>query len=244
MPEAVVDARRPPPAPLTRAEIDAVVNAPDRDASDREADARRKPAEFLAFLGVGRGMRVADLGAGFGYTTELLARAVGPEGRVYGQNPKFVLERFAEKGWSARLAKPVNANVVRLDREFADPLPEDVGDLDLVVNVLFYHDFEWMNVDRAAHNADVFRALKPGGRYVIVDAHAKAGAGASGGKTLHRVEESLVVRELGAAGFALVARGDFLRNPRDARDWNALPWQNERGEFSDKFALAFGRPAR
>jgi predicted methyltransferase len=164
MPEAAVGASRPSPAPLTRAEIDAVVNAPDRDAGDREADARRKPAEFLAFLGVRRGMRVADLGAGFGHTTELLARAVGPEGRVYGQNPKFVLERFAEKGWSARLAKPVNANVVRLDREFADPLPDDVGDLDLVVNVLFYHDFEWMNVDRAAHDADVFRALKPGGR--------------------------------------------------------------------------------
>jgi predicted methyltransferase len=52
------------------------------------------------------------------------------------------------------------------------------------------------------------------------------------------------VRELEAAGFELVARGDFLRNPRDTRDWNALPWQNERGEFSDKFALAFERPAR
>jgi predicted methyltransferase len=240
---ASADPARAAPAALSPAEIDAIVKAPDRDAGDREADVRRKPAELLRFLGVRRGMKVADVGAGFGYTTELLARAVGPEGRVWGQNPKFVLEKFAEKGWSARLAKPAMANVVRLDREFGDPFPDEVRGLDLVVNVLFYHDFEWMQIDRAAHNADVFRALAPGGRYVVVDAHAKEGAGASGSKTLHRIEESLVVKELEAAGFRLVGRGDFLRNPADTRDWNALPWQNERGEFSDKFALTFEKPS-
>lgn len=242
-PSAVVAA----PAELTPAEIAAIVDAPDRDADDRTADARRRPAEMLAFLHLRRGMRVADLGAGFGYTTELLARAVGPDGRVWGQNPRFVLERFAEAGWSARLAKPVNANVTRVDREFVDPLPADARELDLVVNVLFYHDFEWMEVDRAAHDAVVFAALRPGGRYVIIDASAAAGAGASVGKSLHRIEESLVVAELERAGFRLVERGEFLRNPNDTRDWNALPWANEgaqppRAEFSDKFVLAFEKP--
>ena len=75
--------------------------------------------------------------------------------------------------------------VVRVDREFDDPLPPDAKDLDVVVNVLFYHDFEWMKVDRAAHNRAIFAALKPGGRYVIVDAHAKAGAGASGSRRMN-----------------------------------------------------------
>lgn len=229
-------------AELTAAEIAAIVSAPDRDAADRDADVRRKPAELLAFLHLRPGMRVADLGAGFGYTTELLARAVGPTGQVYGQNPRFVLERFAEAGWSARLAKPVNANVVRVDREFVDPLPPEVRELDLVVNVLFYHDFEWMKVDRAAHNAAVFAALRSGGRYVIVDSSAADGAGASVSESLHRVEEALVVRELRAAGFELVDEADFLRNPADTRDFNALPWQNEREDFSDKFVLMFEKP--
>lgn len=229
-------------AELTAAEIAAIVDAPDRDSGDREADVRRKPAELLAFLHLHRGMRVADLGAGFGYTTELLARAVGPEGQVYGQNPAFVLERFAEQGWSERLTKPVNANVIRVDREFDDPLPPEARELDLVVNVLFYHDFEWMKVDRAAHNAAVFAALRSGGRYVIVDSSAAEGAGASVSESLHRVEEALVVRELLAAGFRVVDEGQFLRNPSDARDFNALPWRSDRQDFSDKFVIAFEKP--
>lgn len=231
-----------PDPPLTRVEIEAIVAAEDRDPDDREADARRAPVDLLLFIGVAPGMEVADLGAGFGYTTELLARAVGPTGKVYGQNPKFVLERFAEKGWSARLAKPVMKNVVRVDREFVDPLPPEVQGLDAVVNVLFYHDFEWMGVDRAAHNAAIFRALRPGGVYVIVDHSAKEGAGASGSQTLHRIEEKLVREELAAAGFELVEEGSFLRNPSDTRDWNALPWQNGREELSDKFVLKFRKP--
>lgn len=229
--------------PLTRAQIEAIVSAEDRDASDREADVRRAPVELLLFIGLAPGMKVADLGAGMGYTTELLARAVGPTGVVYGQNPAFVLERFAEKGWSERLAKPVMANTVRLDREFVDPFPADLHDLDAVINVLFYHDFAWMEVDRAAHVAAVFRALRPGGVYVIVDHSAKEGAGTSGSQTLHRIEESLVRAELEAAGFELAGEADFLRNPDDTRDWNALPWRSEREELSDRFVLRFRKPA-
>jgi predicted methyltransferase len=228
-------------APLTRAEVEAIVAAEDRDPDDRKADARRAPVELLLFIGVAPGMKIADIGAAFGYTTELLARAVGPTGTIYGQNPKYVLERFAEQEWSARLAKPVMANVVRVDREFGEPLPPELHDLDAVVNVLFYHDFEWMGVDRAAHDAAVFRALRPGGVYVLVDHSAEAGAGTSGSQTLHRIEEAVLRAELEAAGFELVEEASFLRNPKDTRDWNALPWQSGR-EDSDKFVLKFRKP--
>lgn len=224
-------------------DVRAIVQAPDREQADIEADVRRKPVELLTFLRLRPGMKVADIGAGFGYTTELLARAVGPEGVVYGQNPRFVLERFAEAEWSRRVAKPVMANVVRLDREFVDPFPPELGDLDLVVNVLFYHDFAWMGVDRARHDAAVLAALAPGGRYVIVDSSAAEGAGTSGSESLHRIEEDLVRQELHAAGFELVREADFLRNPNDSRDWNALPWRNGgRSELSDKFVLEFRKP--
>ena len=93
-------------------------------------------------------MRVAELGAGGGYTTELFARAVGPDGTVYGQNNKFVLERFAAKPWNERLAKTVMKNVVRVDRELDDPFPPDAKNLDAVLVVLVYHDFVWLGVDR------------------------------------------------------------------------------------------------
>ena len=134
------------------------------------------------------------------------------------------------------------ASVTRVDREFGDPLPPELRDLDAVVNVLFYHDFEWMGVDRAAHNAAIFRALRPGGVYVLVDHSAKEGAGTSGSQTLHRIEEAVLRKELEAAGFQLVEEASFLRNPNDTRDWNALPWQSGREELSDRFVLAFRRP--
>src|SRR5262245_16427815 len=127
--------------------VQAAVDAPDRSAEDRALDAGRQPARTLAFFGIRPGARVAELGAGGGYTSELLARVVGPEGRVYGQNSPFVLARFAEKPWSARLAKPVMGNVVRLDREFEDPFPPEVHDLDAVLIVLLYHDTVWMKAD-------------------------------------------------------------------------------------------------
>src|SRR5262245_24176123 len=99
------------PVPVVDESVRAAVDAPDRDPADRALDAGRHPAELLSFFGVHAGMRVAELGAGGGYTTELLARTVGSSGKVYGQNSKFLLERFAEKPWSERLAKPVMKNV-------------------------------------------------------------------------------------------------------------------------------------
>src|SRR5437867_12594677 len=70
----------------SKALANAVVTAADRSPEDRALDAGRKPAELLAFVGIQPGWRIADLGAGGGYTTELLKRAVGSEGVVYGQN--------------------------------------------------------------------------------------------------------------------------------------------------------------
>ena len=232
------------PETLTAAQLQAIVDAPDREEDDRTTDRRRVPVEMLGFLGVFEGMAVADIGAGTGYTTELLARAVGPDGRVVGHNTPFVLERFAEAGWSARLAKPVMANVTRVDRPFDDPFGPEVRDLDAAINVLFYHDLVWQKVDRAAHNRAVFDALRPGGVYVIIDAHAAPGDGITVTQSLHRIERSVVVEELTAAGFELAGEADFLRNPADTRDWNALPWRSGREEFSDKFVLRFRKPAQ
>jgi len=198
---------------------------------------------MLAFFGIQPGMRVAELGAGGGYTSELLARVVGPTGAVYGHNNPFVLQRFAEKPWTDRLAKPVMANVTRLDREFDDPFPPDVKDLDAVLIVLFYHDTVWQKVDRNAMNAAIFAALKPGGVYGIVDHRARKGDGTSVTKSLHRIEEDDVRADVERAGFRFAADADFLANPDDARDWNAAPSAaGARRGTSDRFVLKFVKP--
>jgi predicted methyltransferase len=220
----------------------AIVDAPDRLEADRALDKGRHPAALLEFVGVKPGMKVAELMAGGGYTTELLARAVGPEGKVYGQNPKFVLERFAEKPWSERLARPINKNVVRVDSEFGAPLP-DVKDLDAVVSNIIYHDVVWIGGDRAQMNAAIFQALKPGGVYVVIDSSARPGTGVSDVQSLHRIDEKVVRDEVLAAGFQLGEESTVWRNPEDTRDWSSSPGAaGERRGTSDRFAFKFIKP--
>lgn len=214
-----------------------------RSAADVALDAGRKPEAFIAFAGVQPGMKVAEIGAGTGYTSEVLARAVTASGVVYGQNNKWLLEKFAEKPWSERLAKPVMKNVVRVDREFDDPLPAEAKDLDVVVDVLFYHDTVWLKADRAAMNQAIFDHLKSGGVYVVLDHSAVAGHGTDDVQTLHRIDEATVRSEIEGAGFVFVEESAAWRNAADDRTWNDSPMAAaDRRGTSDRFAFKFKKP--
>jgi predicted methyltransferase len=215
----------------------AVVAASDRSDADRETDKRRDPVKLLSFTGVRPGMKVLDMGAGGGYSTELMARAAGPSGKVYGQNAPDLGGRAKER-IEARLQTPAMKNVVMLARPFDDPLPADARDLDLVTFFFYYHDTTYMPVDRAEMNRKLFAALKPGGILVIADHSAKPGEGTSVAKTIHRIEESVLRREVEAAGFKLVGEGDFFRHPEDTRDFSV----NRPTGPVDEFVLKFQKP--
>jgi predicted methyltransferase len=215
----------------------ALMAAPDRSDADRAADKRRDPVPFLAFAGLKPGMKVLDMGAGAGYSTELVARVIGPTGTVYGQNPPDNFER-ARNAFATRAATPAMKNSVAVVRPYDDPLPADVHDLDMITYLFFYHDTTYLNVDRAQMNRKLFAALKPGGVLVIADHFAKAGSDPSVGKTLHRIDEGMLRREVEAAGFKLVAEGNFWRNPSDPRDFST---QQPTGPL-DNFVLKFQKP--
>jgi predicted methyltransferase len=195
----------------------AIVAAPDRSDADRKTDQRRDPVKLLAFTGVRPGMKVLEMGAGGGYSAELLARAVAPGGIVYAHDQPPVMER-ARAAFAQRAQGPAMKNVVPVLRDFADPLPPGVGELDVVTFFFAYHDTVHMGVDRARMNRRLYEALKPGGVLVVADHSARAGDGAGVTKSLHRIEESVVRNEMQAAGFRLVATADFLRHPEDQRD--------------------------
>jgi predicted methyltransferase len=219
-------------------EIRAVVASPDRSEADRKTDERRKPDMLLAFAGVQPGMKVLEVGAGSGYSAELLARSVGPQGRVYAHNSPEAIERFIKTRFDERAAKPVMGNVVKRISSFEDPVPGDVRNLDLVTMLYEYHDTPAMGIDRGKMNRRIFEALKPGGHFVVADHAAKAGADASVGKALHRIDEALVRREVEAAGFQFVAAADFLRNPDDPREATS-----SRATFRvDAFVMKFVKP--
>jgi predicted methyltransferase len=217
----------------------AIVAAPDRSDADHQTDQRREPAKMLAFTGVTEGMRVLDMEANAGYGTELLARAVGPTGKVYAQDPASIIELHVKDKFDNRAKSPAMKNVVHVIRDFDDPIPSDVSGLDVITFFYAYHDVTYMPVDRAKMNAKMFAALKPGGFLVIADHSARPGAGITVAKTLHRIDEATLRQEIEAAGFKLVEEGNFLHHPEDPRDvpvfHPAVP--------VDEFVLKFQKPA-
>jgi len=215
----------------------AIVASPDRSDADRQTDKRRYPAKMLTFTGVTSGMKVLDMGAGGGYSTELIARAVGATGVVYAQDSPTGNERAAQ-AFEARAKTLAMQNVVRVLRDYGDPVPTEVANLDLITFFFAYHDVTYMDVDRAAMNKKLFAALRPGGFLVIADHSTKVGDGTSVGKTLHRIEESALRKEVEAAGFKLVAEADFLRHPEDARDVVVFKAPTP----VDEFVLKFQKP--
>ena len=257
-------------APLTREQVAAIVASPDRTEADRTNDQRRHPVDLMTFVGARPGWTVLDVSTGGGYTTELLARMVGPSGMVWAQsrprNPNAPAPKPAQPEGGAATPAPVGmpapartpADVLaeRSDRmkaagvaaapiayaalPFDNPVPPAVADgkLDLVTLMFNYHDFGWIAVDRAGMNRAIFAALKPGGVYVIADHAGRPGTGITESGTLHRIEQSFLRKEVEAAGFRLLAEGDFLRNPNDPRDRNTP----EPLQPKDEFVLKFVKP--
>jgi predicted methyltransferase len=228
----------PPPSPALAQEI---VAAPDRTERDRGMDVHRKPVPMLTFFQVAPGMRVAELGAGGGYSTELFARAVGPSGTVYAQDTPNWDGPALQKVWEMRLARPSLKNTKHFLRQWDDPLPPDAKELDAVYSVAVYHDAIAEKSDTNKMNQAVFAALKRGGVYAIIDNSAKAGTGTAEAERLHRIDEQTVRDEVARVGFKLAGEDRFLRNPDDPRDWNADSGVNKT-HTQDRFALKFVKP--
>jgi predicted methyltransferase len=207
-----------------------VVSDPDRPASERELDAARKPDEVLAFYSVKSGDKVADLWAGRGYYTAILSQVVGASGVVYTVNPNSRDE--INERWKA----PKFSNVRVADGPFDKlALPQDAS-LDFVIIHLNYHDVA--PEVRVPMNKRILAALKSGGVYAVVDHSAKDGSGNEANKTLHRIDKSQVIKEVGDAGFKLAKEGNMLRKPEDTRDFNVNKERNK----DDRFVLAFQKP--
>lgn len=212
--------------------IAAAVADSQRPANDTARDALRKPAEIVAFAGVEPGDKVAEIAPGGGYYTRILAKAVGPEGKVYALMPAFFANRPGGLDAINSLAEQYgNVEVVVIDyaaTELAEPV-------DLVWTTENYHDLA--NGDIATVNKWVFEALKPGGIYFLED-HSAPGTGTSATSTLHRIDPAAVKEQVAAAGFALEAESNLLHNPNDPHDVNPRQAQ----PTSDKFALRFRKP--
>ena len=219
----------------------------DRPPEDVARDGARHALALLVFSGAKPGDRIADFVPAGGYFTRLFSNIAGAKGHVFAvipaelqKNPKMVL------GTQAIIKQPAFANVTEeidpTDATGARALAS--GPLDLVWTSDNYHDlYGFFGAQHAAAaDAAIFRALKPGGVFVVVDHVALPGASATAPTTLHRIDPETVKAQVLAAGFVLDGTTDVLANPADTHTLKVFD-PAVRGH-TDQFAFRFRKPGK
>ena len=243
---ALLASSAPVLAAAPTAQMKAAVADSNRPAADTARDENRKPADMLAFAGIGPGRVVVDMLPGGGYFTRIFAKAVEPGGRVYayfgsqydarlktqGKDPD---NQFADLKQTYKNLGVIHGPLT----QFVTPVPVDV-----VWTSQNYHDMhnKAYNMDVNEVNKAIFKSLKPGGYYVIIDHKAAESAGDDVTETLHRIKESTTKKEVEAAGFKLVAEGDALNYTSD--DGTKRVFEADVRGKTNQFMLKFQKPRR
>jgi predicted methyltransferase len=228
---------------FSQAALDAAIADPMRKSHGEAADARRKPGPLIALAEVKPADKVLDLIPGDGYWTRIFSKIVGPGGKVYAV-------------WPEPYARLAMGNVDSLKKLSADDYYGNIvaqvqpttaltaaEPLDVVWTSQNYHDYpdEFMGKgDPSILNKAVFKILKPGGTYMIIDHMAKPGRGLADTDTLHRVEPAIVRQQVEAAGFRFAGESKALENPADPLDIAVFD-KSIRGHTS-QFAYKFVKP--
>lgn len=207
-----------------------IVKSPSRLVADFKTDAARKPAEVLQFSRVAKGEIVVEIEAGRGYYTDLLSQSVGVSGKVHMINPPFFDTFIPEADLEKRLGKAGKRlpNVVLHRATPFDDLPLSDSSADLVTWILGPHEVFFKPEggysfgDPEKTYQEIARVLKRGGRLLMIDHSAAAGAPTSVGGTLHRIDPAQVEQLAYSQGFTLEAKSDILRNVEDDHSLNVF----------------------
>jgi predicted methyltransferase len=218
--------------------VKAAIASNARPERDSARDAGRKPAETMVFFGVKPGDVVAELNAGWGYFTGILAGVVGEEGKVYAHSTEASNKRWNGNPVEKRVQKLGIRNIETVLGTMDTPnLPSGI---DAVFMIMNYHDAVWTHADRPKMNKAMFDALKPGGILGIIDHHALPGRGIGDCHAVHRIEKQVVMEEVTAAGFRFEAETDLLANPGDP--CTGMVHEKEIRDRTHRFVLKFRRP--
>ena len=192
-------------------------------------------------------MTVLDLGAGTGWYAEILARAVGPGGRVIAHNHPGARNTLRAEDFDARYGNGRLPNVEQLfERHSELELPRE--SVDVVLMSMVYHDtywhrdgVDWGPIDRPALLGSLRAALKPGGIVGVVDHYAAAGRDPfESVMAAHRIDPAVVRRDFAAAAFEPDGESDVLRNPND--DYTLSVFDAAVVGRTDRFVLRFRKP--
>ncbi len=219
----------------------AAIADPARTAAETALDAGRKPAELISFMGLKPGMSIVDIFPG-PYWDRMFSTVVGPKGSVIAfqsvEMAKAENDALPPDGSAPMAGHPNLTALSGPINGFAVSKPVDV-----VWMRQNYHDLydPFMGpADVPAFNKAVFKALKPGGAYVVIDHSAPDGSGLAATNTTHRIDAAVVKKDMAAAGFVFAGESDALRNPADARD--KLVFDKAIRGHTDQFVYLFRKP--
>ena len=229
--------------PASAGTVAEALSAPDRLAADLERDTRSRPDVVLSLLELSPGDRVADIFAGSGYYSEIIGRVVSPGGEVLMHHNQAYSGVVGE-ALKARFEDRDLPGVTRHDREVEDL---DLGEeaLDAAMIIMSYHDLYhedkgWPRMDVPAFMGQVVKALKPGGRFLLVDHAASRGSSIDTAQDIHRIDEAFVIKDVEGFGLKFTASSDALRNPDDDHSLHVFD-PAIRGK-TDRFILVFEKP--
>ena len=216
--------------------------ASDRTEADKARDERSRPDVTLALLDIGPGDVVFDVFGGGGYYSELIARVVGEDGKVYLHNNQ-AYRNFAQADLTTRMSNNKLPQLLQYDREVAD-MQMQPNSLDAAMIIMSYHDLfyddmanGWPQIDHQDFIQQIHSGLKQGGRFLIVDHQANTGRQALDSKELHRIDKEFAIEQIIAMGFKLVAESAVLANPNDDKSKSVFD-AGIRGK-TDRFILVF-----
>lgn len=220
----------------TPAHIRRGVESQERTAEQIARDSARLPAEVLTLSSISEGDHVLEFTTFGQYYTPMLVEAVGPTGKVEMYDMPYMEGFDAHLSGNAFADAHPNANYYMINYgEINFPT-----DIDLVYNILYYHDLGPQNIDTAILNSKLYTALKPGGKYVIVDHKAEDGSGWRDSGTIHRIGVEVIIEEITAAGFKLITDSAILSHPED--DKSVMVFAPGTRGGTDRATLIFQKP--
>jgi len=213
--------------------FDEALASEGRASEDKARDAARRPKEVLEFVGISEGMTVLDVAASTGWYTEVLAAAVGPDGRVIAHNTEGRRDR-SEPGIAPKAERL--GNVTLLFADFGSMGLD--GEVDAALTALNFHDLHNRGAEAVAlFLGDVYKALKPGGVFAVIDHEGSAG---QDNKSLHRIETAVAAAALEQAGFVVEGVSEILDNPADDHSLHMRDESLQRN--TDRFLIRARKP--
>lgn len=223
-----------------------------RLAADTSRDPRSRPEAVIPLLHLNDGATVVDIFGSGGYYSELLASAIGAEGEVLLHNNDG-FEAWGINGLTDRYDNRDPGNIVRHTTSGIN-LDLGVETLDGALIVMALHDIyvtpkryngeEYVPVGRPANAQyfleQIFQALRPGARFVVVEHAGDAAMESEAIFDLHRMSEAFARSEIESVGFRLMESSDALRNPED--DHSRIVFDSDIKGRTDRFVLSFEKP--